>query len=215
MAVVLCFGDSLTWGYNPGTGTRLPAPDRWPNVLADALGPDVTVIAEGLNGRTTTVDSPFRAMRSGAAMLPALLESHAPVDVVVIILGTNDLQTALGLSANYAASGIASLLDIVARSLAGPDRRSPRALVVSPPHIMAPSGFVGVLWEGREAESQRLADRYAPVAAITGAAFFDAAAVVSPSIADGVHLDAAGQRILGIRLAAEVSALLDSTTDAS
>lgn len=212
MAVVLCFGDSITWGFHPGTGTRLPMPDRWPTVMATALGPDVTVIAEGLNGRTTTFDSPFRAMRSGAAMLPALLESHAPIDVVVIMLGSNNLQTALGLSANYAASGIASLLDIVARSLAGPDRRPPRALVVSPPHIIAPSGFTGVLWEGREAESQRLADRYAPMAAMAGAAFCDAAAVVSPGIADGVHLDAAGQRLLGTRLATEVAALLSPDT---
>ncbi len=209
MSVVLCFGDSLTWGFDPATATRLPAADRWPTVLASGLGPDVHVIAEGLNGRTTTADSPFRAMRSGAAMLPALLESHTPIDIVVIMLGTNDLQTALGLSANYAASGVASLLDVVARSLAGPDRSSPRALLVSPPHVIAPCGFMGVLWEGREAESRRLADRYRAVAEMSGAGFFDAASVVSPSLTDGVHLDPAGQRTLGVHLTAEVAALLD------
>lgn len=208
MAVVLCFGDSLTWGYTPGVGTRLPIADRWPTAMATSLGPDVDVIAEGLNGRTTTFDSPFRAMRSGAAMLPALLETHTPVDLVVIMLGTNDLQTALGLSAHFAASGVASLLDIVARSLAGPERRSPKALVVAPPHIQSPSGFTGVLWEGRAAESHKLADFYAPVAGIAGAAFFDAADVVTASDADGVHLDAVGQRTLGSQVAVCVAELL-------
>ena len=212
MATIVCYGDSNTWGAIPMKSRadlgRFPLAERWPSVMGATLGGGHTVIAEGLNGRTTSFDSPFRAMRSGAAMLPALLETHAPVDVVVIMLGSNDLQTALGLSANYAASGVASLLDIVARSLAGPNRSSPQALVVAPPHIMAPSGFMGVLWEGREAESQRLANCYAPVAAISGAAFFDSAAVVSPSVADGVHLDADGQRILGARLAVEVAPLL-------
>ncbi len=144
MAVILCFGDSLTYGFDPATGGRFPPDSRWPDELARRTGH--TVITEALPGRTTVFDSPYADARSGRAMLPAILESHAPVDLVILMLGTNDLQAPLELSARHSASGLWTLIDLVNRS-DGP----PACLVVAPPPIVEPKGFMGVFFEGREA----------------------------------------------------------------
>ncbi|MEI2717040.1 MAG: SGNH/GDSL hydrolase family protein [Candidatus Nanopelagicales bacterium] len=205
---VLAFGDSNTWGFDPATGGRYPLAQCWPGVLGAALGSGADVIVEGLNGRTTVVDSPYAPSRSGATMLGPLLESHAPVDLVIIMLGTNDLQSPLGLTARHAASGIWTLVDITVRSAAGFEAASPAVLVVSPPHIVSPSGFMGVFYEGREQESQELAQHYSAIAAQLGVSFFDAASVVTPGPVDGVHLDPAGHQQLGEALALAARAAL-------
>lgn len=207
---ILCFGDSLTWGYDPETGGRFAPADTWPGAMAAALGGQVDLVVEGLPGRTTVVDSPYAPGRSGAEFLGPLLESHAPVDLVVIMLGTNDLQDPLNLSARHAASGLWTLLDIALRSACGPAGAAPEVLAVSPPHIVAPTGFMGVFYAGREQESRAMAAAYRPVAERAGAAFFDAATVVTPG-ADGVHLDVAGHQELGLALAPVVTDLLTTT----
>jgi len=92
MKTILCFGDSNTWGYIPGSdGERFPRADRWPVRLQAALGAEYEVVAEGLNGRTATMDSPVAEGRNGLTYLLPCLHSHAPLDLVVIYLGTNDL----------------------------------------------------------------------------------------------------------------------------
>ena len=206
MAVVLCFGDSLTFGFDPATGGRFPPDSRWPDVMATGL--DATVITEALPGRTTVFDSPYADTRSGRAMLPAVLESHAPVALVILMLGTNDLQGPLELSARHSASGLWTLIDIVNRSAAGPDAGKPQCLVVVPPPIVDPKGFMGVFFEGREQESQNLAVQYRAICEQTGTPVFFAADVVSPSPVDGIHLDPQGQRALGAALAERVGQML-------
>lgn len=206
MARILSFGDSNTWGFDPVSGGRHPVAGCWPAVLGEVLAADV--IVEGLNGRTTVVDSPYAPSRSGAAMLGPLLESHAPVDLVIVMLGTNDLQSPLGLTARHAASGMWTLVDIALRSGAGPQGGPPGVLMVSPPHIIDPRGFMGVFYEGREPESRELARHYAAIAAQLGVGVFDAATVVTPGTADGVHLDLDGHRRLGEALAGPARAAL-------
>ena len=201
MAVILCFGDSLTYGFDPATGGRFPPDSRWPDELARRTGH--TVITEALPGRTTVFDSPYADARSGRAMLPAILESHAPVDLVILMLGTNDLQGPLELSARHSASGLWTLIDIVNRS-DGP----PACLVVAPPPIVEPKGFMGVFFEGREAESSALEGHYRTICEQTGTAFFAAGDVVRPSPVDGIHLDPAGQVALGSALAQRVAEML-------
>ena len=98
MPVIIAFGDSNTWGYDPATGGRFPHAQRWPSVLQRELGPDFEVIAEGLNGHTTVHDDPIESYRCGADALPPCLMSHAPLDLV--ILGTP--------SALHAEQGIAA-----------------------------------------------------------------------------------------------------------
>lgn len=209
MAVILCFGDSLTYGFDPATGGRFAPPDRWPDVMAGALGPQHSVITEALPGRTTVFDSPYAPARSGKELLAPILESHAPVDLVILMLGTNDLQGPLELSARHSASGLWTLIDIVFRSNAGPAAGKPDCLVVAPPPIHDAKGFMGVFFAGRDQESEQLAVHFKTIADAAGAAFFAAGEVVHVSPVDGVHLDAPSQQALGRALAEQVKGHLE------
>ena len=92
MRHILCYGDSNTWGYTPGTGER-HAPDvRWTGVLRRLLGEGWEVLEEGMNGRTTVFDNPMSPGRNGSAYLLTCLETHKPLDLVILMLGTNDLR---------------------------------------------------------------------------------------------------------------------------
>jgi lysophospholipase L1-like esterase len=110
---VLCFGDSNTWGYNPKDGSRYPAHIRWTGVLQQKLGQGFRVIEEGLNGRTTTINEEERPMRSAADILPVLIESHRPLDFVVLMLGTNDLKTHFDRSSEQIANDLSRLCAII------------------------------------------------------------------------------------------------------
>ncbi len=100
MKTILCYGDSNTWGYDPVSEDRYPLAQRWVSVLARELGPEYQVIAEGLNGRTTVWPDPVEGeYKSGKSYLLPCLESHHPIDLVVLMLGTNDLKHRFGLSA--------------------------------------------------------------------------------------------------------------------
>lgn len=134
MKTVVCFGDSNTWGYVAGSdGERYPRAVRWPNRLQELLGPDWDVIAEGLSGRTATFERPDSEGRNGLPYLLPCLLSHAPVDAVVIFLGTNDVNF---MDDDRVARCIARLVDIVRRCEAEP------YVVVPPPfdgHVFSTS----------------------------------------------------------------------------
>ena len=107
MKTVLCFGDSNTWGYVPGSvGERFSPDIRWPRRVASALGGEWDVISEGLSGRTATMDSPVADGRNGLTYLLPCLHSHAPIDVVVIYLGTNDAGDRYSLPAETIAGAV-------------------------------------------------------------------------------------------------------------
>ena len=201
---VLAFGDSLTWGVDPGTG-RHPFADRWTSIL-ESMDGDMRVIAEGLPGRTTCFDDhDGPANRNGARILPVLLASHSPLDTVIIMLGTNDLKPHLCGKAEGAAKGIERLVEIVVTFPYGHGRPPPNLLLVSPPHFRKPATPDGVLSGGRSiAESRKLAGLYAAIAARWGCGFFDAATVAEASLKDGIHLDAQNTRAVG----AAISSLL-------
>src|SRR5262245_40695021 len=208
MRTVMCFGDSLTWGFNPTDGTRYPYEERWPGVMEAALGDEYHVIEEALNGRTTMVDPPFVDGRSGKAVLPILLESHAPLDAVIVMLGTNDLQAILHFDAAQVAWGCGGLLRTIMLCRFGPDGRAPRALLVTPPPFGQLQGAMGSSFLGREEESRRLPAAFAPIGAYFGAVSFNSGDVCQASSVDGIHPDAPGQRALGHALAEEVRRLL-------
>ena len=94
---IMCFGDSLTWGWIPvrdGSPTlRYPFEQRWAGAMLNDLGPDYEVIEEGLSARTTDLDDPVDPRLNGSAYLPSALASHLPLDLVIIMLGTNDPKT--------------------------------------------------------------------------------------------------------------------------
>jgi lysophospholipase L1-like esterase len=128
---IVCFGDSNTWGYVPDSEWgRYPRDVRWPARLATALADEAEVIAEGLNGRTATIESPVAEGRNGLPYLVPCLRSHAPVDLLVIYLGTND---AYWLEPIVVAGSIGRLVKVARTAEAGPDRGAPDVLVVCPP----------------------------------------------------------------------------------
>src|SRR5262245_29539777 len=147
MRTLLCFGDSNTWGYNPESAPsteRYPRDVRWPGRLARALGDEWEVIAEGVNGRTAARDDPIWEGRNGAAYLLPCLRSHAPLDLVVIYLGTNDVADRYSLPAEDVAYCVGRLVRIARTSETGPVDSAPEVLVVCPP----PFGRLEPLYEG-------------------------------------------------------------------
>ncbi|PSM19902.1 MULTISPECIES: SGNH/GDSL hydrolase family protein [Nitratireductor] len=199
MKTILAYGDSLTWGYDPDGPCRHALADRWPSVLEKALGGKAQVIAEGLNGRTTAFDDHVGpADRNGARLLPSLLTTHAPVDLVIIMLGTNDMKPFLAGAAIAAKQGMERLVDIV-RGHAWPlDQETPEILIVAPPAIRETGDpDFAALFAGAIQQSHMLGSLYADLADVAGCGFFDAGSVAETSPLDGVHLDAANTRAIG------------------
>ncbi|MBN9055987.1 MAG: SGNH/GDSL hydrolase family protein [Rhizobiales bacterium] len=200
MKTVLCYGDSLTWGYNAETLDRHAFEDRWPSVLARALGPEVTVIAEGLNGRTTAYDDHLADCdRNGARILPTILHSHDPIDLVIILLGTNDMKPAVCGTAFGAVQGLERLVSLVRHHAWSFDaEEGPDVLIVSPPPLCetANTAFAAMFAGGVE-QSSMLATLYADLADETGCGFFDAGSVAETTPLDGVHLDVRNTRAVG------------------
>jgi lysophospholipase L1-like esterase len=196
MPVIVAFGDSNTWGYDPATGARFPRAQRWPSVLQRELGPDFEVIPEGLNGRTTVHDDPIEPYRCGADALPPCLMSHAPVDLVSLSLGCNDLKKRFSVSAFDIAEGAGRLIFLARAYGQGPDRRPPQILLVAPPPIAKLTDYAEMFEGGRE-KSVLLGQRYREVAEREGVAFLDAGAVIRCSDLDGIHYEADQHELLG------------------
>lgn len=200
MKTILCYGDSLTWGYNAETLDRHAFEDRWPSVLAKALGPGVTVIAEGLNGRTTAYDDHLADCdRNGARILPTILHSHDPIDLVILFLGANDMKPAICGTAFGAVQGMERLVELVRHHAWSFDAaEGPEVLIVSPPPLCetANTAFAAMFAGGVE-QSAMLATLYADLADERGCGFFDAGSVAETTPLDGVHLDARNTRAIG------------------
>jgi lysophospholipase L1-like esterase len=211
MHTVVCYGDSNTHGADPVTLERLPRDIRWPGVLAAELEGIAVVVEEGLNGRTTVWDDPFTDGRNGKAYLLPCLHSHAPIDVLVLMLGTNDLKSIFGRQAHEIAAGAAALVDIALESATGPGGGPPAVLLIAPPRL-GPVTDRSELWgfgAGRAA-SERLPELYRAFAEMQKVAFLDAAALVAGDPADGIHLGPADHGILGRAVANAVRELLAS-----
>lgn len=135
MQTVLCYGDSNTWGYNPRTQARYSRSERWPGVLAAELGSGFHVVEEGLNGRTTVWDDPIEGYKNGKEYLIPCLESHKPLDLVIILLGTNDLKTRFSVTASDIASSAGVLVKMTLKSETGPALAAPQVLLIAPPWL--------------------------------------------------------------------------------
>ena len=139
MKNILCFGDSNTWGYDPSNQTRFSKDIRWTGVLQQLLGSKYNVIEEGLNGRTTNVNEKqdhglgyFRPFRSAMDLLSVLIETNSPLDLIIVMLGTNDLKT----NFNQSSEMIAKNMRLVCESIIDNDYfQSKSIILVSPTHI--------------------------------------------------------------------------------
>jgi lysophospholipase L1-like esterase len=214
MKTILCYGDSITWGTNPETGgTRHAFADRWPNVLKAGLGDGYEVIAEGMGGRTTAFDDFLvDADRNGARLLPSIMHTHRPVDLVILMLGTNDMKPATAGNAASAMLGMRRCVEIAQHHVPRlPDYVPPKVIIVAPPHLVETTdGFFAELFAGGIAESKKLARYYAGLAIQLDCAFVDASRVAKASPIDGIHLDAANTRALGAALVPRVKELLET-----
>lgn len=214
MKTILCYGDSNTWGYHPATGHRYPRDQRWTGVLAGELGDGYAVIEEGLSGRTTVWDDPIEGEHmNGKTYLLPCLQSHQPIDLIALMLGTNDLKRRFSVSAADIAWSIVALLEAIHTSGAGPEGGVPRVLLISPSPLGEMPPESAEIYEGGERTSQRLGHYLRQVAETYGCPFLDAADVVVPSPVDGVHLDAAGHRKLGRAVARQVKGILNAHAD--
>ncbi len=185
MKTVLCFGDSNTWGYSPLDGSRHPHDVRWTGILQRSLGSDYRVIEEGLNGRTNMTNEEERPIRSGLDVLSILLESHRPLDLVVIMLGTNDLKHDFNLSAEEIADGARQVCRSVidCEYLVDP----PQILLISPTHVELMTEEEQDIFIGAIEKSRELARHYQVVAEDLGIHFLDASRIVVKTDLDGVH----------------------------
>lgn len=160
----------------------------------------MSVVEEGLPGRTAAAIDPVWPHLTAVPYLLPALESHAPLDAVVIALGTNDVQERYGRSAAAVAGDIAGLAEIAARSGCGADGGAPFVLLVAPPPLGRQADALAEASYGPGVEASRL---LAPLlAAAAGQAsfpcgFLDAGAVAALGEADGIHLDAAGHAAVG------------------
>jgi lysophospholipase L1-like esterase len=193
---ILCFGDSNTWGYDPATQARFPRDRRWTGVLRRELGEGYLVVEEGLNGRTTVWDDPIEGYKNGKEYLVPCLETHKPIDLVTIMLGTNDLKMRFHVPACDIAAGAGVLVDIVARSETGPGDGAPQVLLIAPPPIAKLSEFAE-MFEGGTAKSKMLSHHFRLVAEERGCAFLDASEVLVSSDVDGIHFELSEHRKLG------------------
>lgn len=211
MPNLLCFGDSNTHGTPPievrGLYDRFGPEIRWPCVAARALGPDWHLAEEGLPGRTAQYDDPVMgAHMNGRLGLRIALESHGPLDVMTLMLGTNDVKTRFASTPQMVVAGLAGLLD-VALSLDMQTRHSGfKVLLICPPPVVETGPIKAEFW-GAAALSQALAPLCADLAASRGVGFLDAGQVIEVSPVDGIHYDAAAHARLGAAVAEAVARL--------
>jgi lysophospholipase L1-like esterase len=207
MKSVLCYGDSNTWGCNPANEERFGLDVRWPGILRTELGSAYWVVEEGLSGRTTVWDDPIEGDKNGKTQLPSVLYTHHPVELVIIMLGTNDLKMRFSVPAWDIASGAGVLVDLVKGSGCGPNGSAPQVLLIAPPPIATLTGFTA-MFEGADAKSKLFAQEYGRVAKLKGCHFLDASTVIVSSEQDGIHLDASEHGKLGRAVANRVREIL-------
>lgn len=209
---LLCFGDSNTHGSPPmheiaEPYRRFGADVRWPQVACRALGPDWQLAEEGLPGRTAQFDDPVMGPHlNGREGLRIALQSHGPIDVLTIMLGTNDTKACFGASPEMITGGVAGLVNIALTVEMQARHGGFSVLLICPPPVEEVGCLAGVFYGGH-ARSTALSPLYQGLAGALGIGFLDAGKVVKVSPIDGVHYDAAGHEALGQAVAAAVRKL--------
>lgn len=208
---ILCYGDSNTFGHRPTDGQRYPYGVRWTSLLAENLGKDFQVIEAGLNSRTTVIDDEVEKYRNGLKYIDVVVEMNWPLDLVILMLGTNDMKVRYQAQAVDITEGARSIVREIRRlhQEIRPDWM-PQILLVSPLLVGekirdglsdCSEGFGGerAYWLSRE-----LAPLYQQVAREEGCHFLDAGSVASAGTADALHLEEEGHRDLAAAMEAKV-----------
>lgn len=212
---ILCFGDSNTYGMKPDRSGRFAANERWTGLLQQQLGNDYYIIEEGLGGRTTDLDhyNPEKPSRNGLIYFKACLDSHLPLDVIVVMLGINDLKVGYGRSIQDIVSALRQYPTHIQQYCAKHNLKTPKIVLVSPPLVDEDApGFSESLptpgvYDGAAKKSQELARPIEQLATEMHCAFFDAAQVTTTGD-DGCHIDLASHKNLADGLAPIIKELV-------
>jgi lysophospholipase L1-like esterase len=207
---IMCFGDSNTWGAVPGQAYRHPQEVRWTGVLQEELGDDYQIIEEGYNGRVSVHDDPVEGRLSGIAYFAPCCDTQSPLDLIIIMLGTNDMKLRFGVEPRTIAYGFGRYLD--ALKITPMDGNPPKVLLVSPilidPSYKNNALFYDMFGENATERSQRLAEAYKEFADANGIYFMDASLYGKADAADGVHMAADSHLRLGKAFAEKVKEIL-------
>lgn len=208
MKHILCYGDSNTWGLIAGTTRRYPVEKRWTGLLQRLLSfENAHVIEEGLCGRTCAFEDASRLYRNGMTMLPFLLETHAPLDMIVLMLGTNDCKTAYHASSAEIGEHISFLLQLVRET-------APETKIL----LLSPIFLGDEVWKAEfDPEfdkwsvtlSKQLRDEYRRIAQQTGSGFLAASDYAQASAVDMEHLDEAGHAALAQALYVAIKSMFE------
>lgn len=197
MKTILCYGDSNTYGLVPDSADRYPRNVRWTGILQEKLGSDYYVIEEGLSGRTTLWDDWIEEHKNGKTYLLPCLDSHKPLDLVVLMLGTNDLKTRFSLTAFDIGASVENLVRVLLRSDAGNGGQPPKVLLVTPVPIHSVGrDDLDHMFVGMEEKSQALARYYEEVAKRHAVEYMNPGNVVEISELDGIHYTERGHAIM-------------------
>ncbi|MDR0877157.1 MAG: SGNH/GDSL hydrolase family protein [Treponema sp.] len=213
MKTILCYGDSNTWGHNPRTKERYDHKTRWPMVLKSLLNkgcaeddPDWWIVEEGLCGRTSCREDDVEGDRNGLRQLIPILESHKPLDIVIVLLGTNDLKIRFRPTPYDIARGAQRIVTAVQDSRTGPGNTSPKVIMICPPPTVEADGFKHLFGNSVEL-SKQLPPQFEALAKESGAIFLDAGKHIKTSTADGIHLEPEDHRKLAEAVAEIVKTL--------
>lgn len=203
---ILCYGDSITWGRKCDSFERWEASKRWTGVMQAELGNRFEVIEEGLRARMAKGENPFFPDRDGYSQFGPIYGSQVPIDLVLLLLGTNDTNSKSNKTAPIIANEIGSYIELTEKWSRQLEVKTPKIMLVSPPIIRDDKLKDTTMFSDSEMKSKELGRHLLAVAEKRNAYFFDAAEIVSAGD-DGVHLDVLANKALGKALAKKIKTL--------
>lgn len=219
---IMCFGDSLTWGWVPVLDgvptTRYPSDVRWTGVLQADLGADYVIIEEGLSARTTMLNDPTDPRLDGSAYLPSALASHLPLDLAIIMLGTNDTKAYFHRTPFEVAAGMSKLVGQVlgCGGGVGTTYPAPEVLVIAPPPLTPmPHAYFQSLFGDAHAKTAEFGKLYGDLADFMKVHFLNAGDHITTDGVDGIHFTAENNRDLGLAISKKVQEIFDQKTETS
>lgn len=217
MKRILCYGDSNTWGFMPKTAClenwnmRFDENTRWTGRLQNMLGSEYKVLEEGLNGRTSAFDDPQDDNRNGVKYINTCMLTDMPVDMAIIMLGTNDIKSFFPYTPYVVANGVGRIVDEIRKADYGVGGKIPEVLVVAPINIdeHAANGWLeGEFGMDSVEKNKKLAPYLKKMAENRGVHFFNIGAYVTADPADGIHMNEEGHKIMAEKMFAEVKAII-------
>lgn len=195
MKNILCYGDSNTYGLKSDLVSRYERHERWTGILQERLGSEYYVIEEGLGGRTTVWDDPVEEHKNGKTYLLPCLESHKPLDLVILMLGTNDLKLRFSVSSFDVGSAMENLVKTILKSEAGRNQAAPEILLITPVPIRSVGNRdLDRMLQGAVTKSRELASYYERIARQYQIHYLNPEGQVELNEQDGIHYTLKGHQ---------------------